>query len=374
MSGAGHLPSSPPSALPSPQLPASWFVDPAHSERERLSIFARHPSYVGHELMVPTPQRYHTLEWSKGAKLLTRDKSGEVSVVSNVCRHRQALMMTGRGEAKRILCPLHRWTYSLKGQLEGTPYFKEPLCLHLAREPLSSWQGMLFSGEGREGIAERLSQSKFAPYFKLDDYELHSVEVADYPFNWKTFIEVYLEDYHVDPFHPGLGHFVDCAQLDWELGEGYSVQSVGVFKKLSRPGTPVYERWHREALAVNGGEAPPFGAIWGALYPSFTFEWYPGCVVLSNIIPTGPASCLNVVEFYYPKGLLERQPEFAEAQQAAYNETALEDEELCVRMQEGRASLAAQGLDERGPYLAGFEDGLEHFNEWVRSELSLSVP
>jgi phenylpropionate dioxygenase-like ring-hydroxylating dioxygenase large terminal subunit len=29
------------------------------------------------------------------------------------------------------------------------------------------------------------------------------VELHECNYNWKTFIEVYLEDYHVGPFHPG---------------------------------------------------------------------------------------------------------------------------------------------------------------------------
>ena len=40
-------------------------------------------------------------------------------------------------------------------------------------------------------------------------------------YNWKTFIEVYLEDYHVGPFHPGLGQFVTCDDLSWEFGDWY---------------------------------------------------------------------------------------------------------------------------------------------------------
>ena len=38
-----------------------------------------------------------------------------IEVLSNVCRHRQALMLHGRGSVTRrhadnIVCPLHRWT------------------------------------------------------------------------------------------------------------------------------------------------------------------------------------------------------------------------------------------------------------------------
>ena len=66
------------------------------------------------------------------------------------------------------------------------------------------------------------------PEFDFSDYVLDHVEVHRCNYNWKTFIEVYLEDYHVGPFHPGLGRFVTCADLSWEFGAQYSLQKVGV--------------------------------------------------------------------------------------------------------------------------------------------------
>ena len=43
------------------------------------------------------------------------------------------------------------------------------------------------------------------------------------------------------PFHPGLGNFVSIEDLRWAFGSWYSVQTCGVKKGLSRPGTPVYK-------------------------------------------------------------------------------------------------------------------------------------
>jgi phenylpropionate dioxygenase-like ring-hydroxylating dioxygenase large terminal subunit len=34
-----------------------------------------------------------------------------VNLLSNVCRHRQSLLLEGRGNAQNIVCPVHRWTY-----------------------------------------------------------------------------------------------------------------------------------------------------------------------------------------------------------------------------------------------------------------------
>jgi phenylpropionate dioxygenase-like ring-hydroxylating dioxygenase large terminal subunit len=78
------------------------------------------------------------------------------------------------------------------------------------------------------GVAEDLN---------FDGYMLDHVEVHECDYNWKTFIEVYLEDYHVVPFHPGLGSFVSCDDLTWEFGEWHSVQTVGLHAGSSANGT-----------------------------------------------------------------------------------------------------------------------------------------
>lgn len=50
--------------------------------------------------------------------LVTRDEDGGVHVLVNRCRHRGALL-TGAacGKATAFACPLHGWTYDLRGNL-----------------------------------------------------------------------------------------------------------------------------------------------------------------------------------------------------------------------------------------------------------------
>src|SRR3546814_1045710 len=84
------------------------------------------------------------------------------------------------------------------------------------------------------------------PEFDFSDYVLDHVEVHRCNYNWKTFIEVYLEDYHVGPFHPGLGNFVSCEDLRWEFSSWYSLQRVGVHQSLSQQGTDIYRQRSEE--------------------------------------------------------------------------------------------------------------------------------
>jgi choline monooxygenase len=349
-----------------PQLPISWYFDPAVYELEMKLLFENGPSYVGHELLVPNPGDYHVPEWLDDAKILVRNEK-DVELLSNVCRHRQATILKGRGNGATIVCPFHRWTYDLSGKLIGAPHFDANPCLNLGRTVLQNWNGLLFSG--KRNVAADLSRMGLAGDLDFSGYKLDRVMIDEYPINWKTFIEVYLEDYHVVPYHPGLGNFVDCDQLKWEFGDHFSVQTVGVNSGLEKKGSPVYGKWAEQVLKYNEGKLPKYGAIWLLYFPNVMVEWYPNTLVVSTIIPRGIGHCSNVVEFYYPEDIVLFERDYVEAEQAAYIETAVEDRDICERMQEGRAALWAQGINEIGPYQEPTEIGMEHFHRFLRREV-----
>ena len=352
-----------------PQLPVSCYIEPETLAQEQARLFDRLPRYVGHELMVPQVGDYYTLEWMAHGEMLRRNDSG-LYLMSNICRHRQAIMLKGRGHDKHIVCPLHRWAYDAEGQQIGAPRFPDNPCLDLSKQSLSSWNGLLFAG-GDGDLAARLAGMQAARHLDFSGFALDRVVCQDYPFNWKTFIEVYLEDYHVAPYHPGLGHFVTCADLEWEFGDAWSVQTVGINGGLKRPGSEIYRRWHEAVLQRRGGLAPDKGAVWLTLYPNVMVEWYPDTLVVSFVIPRGPQACTNVVEFYYPQDILQSHRDYIDAEQAAYLETAIEDEDICLRMDEGRRALYAKGLSEVGPYQSPMEDGMRHFHQWYRRAMAL---
>lgn len=353
---------------PSTQLPVHAYFDEALLAHERERLFAGGPGYIGHRLMVPERGDYAALAAEHDGRVLVHGPQG-VQLLSNVCRHRQAVMLRGRGHAENIVCPLHRWTYDLAGDLMGAPHFGEQPCVSLERTPLQDWRGLLF--EGPRDVLTDLAGFGFEDYIDFSDYVLDHVEMHQCNYNWKSFIEVYLEDYHVGPFHPGLGQFVDCDDLTWRFGDWWSIQTVGIHKGLRRPGTQIYSQWHEQVLARYGGELPPYGAIWGLIYPNIMVEWYPSVLVVSTLIPRGPQSTMNIVEFYYPEEIALFEREFVEAERAAYLETAVEDDEIALRMDAGRRALMRRGRNETGPYQSPMEDGMQHFHEFLRRELPI---
>jgi choline monooxygenase len=350
------------------QLPVSSYFDEKLFEKEKALLFKQGPGYVGHELMVPEIGDYHTLSAENNGRVLVRNPQG-IELLSNVCRHRQALMLEGSGNQTNIVCPLHRWTYDLKGELLGAPHFGDNPCLNLNKSPLQNWQGLLF--DGQRDVHRDLANLGVAKDLNFSGYLLDHVEVHECNYNWKTFIEVYLEDYHVEPFHPGLGKFVTCDDLSWEFGDWYSVQTVGINNKLAKPGSTVYSKWHEAVLKHHNGNLPKFGAIWLTYYPNIMVEWYPGVLCISTLQPLGPNKTRNIVEFYYPEEIVLFEREFIEAERAAYMETCIEDDEIAERMDAGRAVLLARGENEVGPYQSPMEDGMQHFHEWYRSAINL---
>ena len=344
------------------QLPAHWYCDPRVFDAERRWLFARAPGYVGHTLMVPEQGDYHVLATRDNAQALVHGPQG-IELLSNICRHRQAIMLTGAGNAENIVCPIHRWTYDLQGKLLGAPHFENQPCAQLGRTPIENWKGLLF--DGPRDVAGDLAGLTLKD-LDFSGYVLNRVDLHECHYNWKTFIEVYLEDYHVQPFHPGLGQFVTCEDLHWEFAECSSVQFVGVNSGLAKPGTRTYERWHKAVLDYGRGRQPAHGAIWLTYYPNIMVEWYPHVLIVSTLVPKAVDRTLNVVEFYSPEDIGLFEPEFVAAEQAAYHETAKEDDEIAERMDTGRKALFAQGSSEVGPYQSPMEDGMQHFHEFYR--------
>jgi choline monooxygenase len=358
------------------QLPVTSYFDEALYQREMQTLFQQGPRYVGHALAVPEVGDFMALPQEHEGRALVRNAQG-IELISNICRHRQAVMLKGRGNLNdparamggNIVCPLHRWTYATNGQLLGAPHFQQDPCLNLNNYPLREWNGLLFEDNGRDIQADL---AHMGPRSQLDftGYTLDHVELHECNYNWKTFIEVYLEDYHVGPFHPGLGNFVTCDDLQWEFKKEYSVQTVGVANRLGKAGSPTYERWHDALLKYNQGAVPPHGAIWLTYYPHIMVEWYPHVLTVSSLHPMGPRKTMNMVQFFYPEEIVAFEREFVEAQRAAYMETCVEDDEIAERMDQGRWALMQRGDNEVGPYQSPMEDGMQQFHEWYHQHMN----
>ena len=322
--------------------------------------------YLGHKLMLPNQNDYHVSSHTHDRYTLF-NHGNEVNLISNVCPHRQAKLLTGQGNKKNITCKLHCWTFSNKGELKGAPHFKEDVDAKLEIHPTYEWSGLLF--KNRAPICD-LKASGVDKLINFDNYFYDSTESEEYNFNWKTFVEIYLENYHVFSMHPGLKHFVTPSDLEWDFGDDFSIQKVGIGRNLNKSGSEVYKNWQKAVQDEHENLPLRYGAIWMFMYPNVMIEWYPNILVVSTIHPSGAQTCINHVEFYYPKDLYEKSPDYFIKEKAAYMETAIEDNEACLLLQEGRRSLYMNGDEMHGPIESFLEAGVEHFYNYLDKKLS----
>jgi choline monooxygenase len=338
----------------------TYFSEKILEKEQKLFHQAR---YLGTELLLK--DNYCTVPQDDNNRVLVKNKNG-IELLSNVCRHRQATILQRSGATSNIVCPLHGWTYDLEGTLIAAPHFDECPQLNLRKYSTQTWNNIIFEKD-KNNIITDLNNIRTAQYFSFNNYEFHSRKIHDCNYNWKTFIEVYLDDYHVVPFHPGLGNFVDCNKLDWQFGDWFSVQSVGVHNKLQTPGTGVYKRWHKALMDYRRGNQPEFGAIWLTIYPNVMIEWYPEVLVVSTVWPITPQKTRNIVDFYYPEEICHFESEFVEAHQAAYMETCDEDDEIAERIDNGRSFNYKTKMDDFGPIQQPMEAGVEYFHNYYKN-------
>lgn len=338
----------------------SYFA-PDISQAEVDFAFNKGLNYAGHSLMVPAKYSYQVLPHHHNRYVLFNQGS-DYNLISNVCLHRQARLLQGSGKTRNIFCPLHCWGYDHQGNLKGAPHFLQKPDGQLKKVSLSSWHGLLFNGRVPD---MDLNELGLVDYINFDEYRFAGLDSTTYRCNWKTFAEIYLENYHVFSMHPGLRQYVKPTALNWQFGDDYSVQKVAIGSDLSGATTPHYREYQDHLLARFNGELPRYGAIWCYLYPNIMIEWYPDVLIVSTVYPDGPRQCTNHVEFYYPESLFIQNPDYFAAEKQAYMETAAEDEVACALLEQGREALYFNGEEEHGPVEPFLEAGVAEFYRFL---------
>ena len=202
------------------RVPYEVFTDAAIYDLERERIF-RGPvwHYLALDIELPGHGDYRLTWVGDIGVIVVRDRSGEVRALENACAHRGARLLDRlHGNAKRLTCPYHLWTYALDGRLTGVPLEKGikgkggmPPCFDKADNGLTAMRvatygGMIFGtfaadpepledylgGPAREQIDRLLVQRK--P--KVLGYLRQRI-----PGNWKLYNENVRDPYHGSLLH-----------------------------------------------------------------------------------------------------------------------------------------------------------------------------
>src|SRR5687767_12084531 len=106
-------------------IPAIWYTDTRIMELELRTVFRSAWQCAGRLDSLHAPGDYVSGELPCGEPIVVvRGTDGVLRGFFNVCRHHAAAVVTSeQGSARQFRCPYHGWTYSLDGELKGTPDF-----------------------------------------------------------------------------------------------------------------------------------------------------------------------------------------------------------------------------------------------------------
>jgi len=199
---------------------------------------------AGHLNDIPKPNSFMKIDRGPESILIVRGDGDDVRAMYNVCQHRGArLVIQDFGSTKKFVCPFHRWEFANTGELlkiqDRESFRAEALChdLNLPSVRCAVWRGWVFftlddDAEPLETflgpeLIERTRAYDFEKALRIRDV------VQEWPANWKTAHEAFVEGYHVQATHPQLVSSVDAYHAQTDLFENGHALSIYQFMSPS---------------------------------------------------------------------------------------------------------------------------------------------
>jgi choline monooxygenase len=347
-------------------LPAELYTDVAVYAAEKDKIFSRTWQVVGHHNQVENPGDYFTTELAGEPLLIVRGAGGELRGFYNVCRHRAGPPAEGCGSRKLFRCGYHGWTYGLDGALisatevDGVEGFRtEDFSLVPVRA--EEWLNFVFVNLDpaacplRESLGELTKQ---AERFSFPSMKLFERRTYDMKCNWKTYVDNYLEGYHLPSVHPSLNRELD---FNAYVVEPYA-RHVRQFSPIrgAQPGDATPRRYQeaREDLTTD--------YFW--IFPNWMLNCYPDNVSLNVVLPLEAERSLAIFEWYLPEKDHSRPA--AKAAVEFSDQIQLEDVRICEVVQKNLGSRSYS----RGRFSVKQEKGVHAFHRMYADWMNADTP
>jgi choline monooxygenase len=347
-------------------LPSYLYTDPAVFAAEREKIFARSWQVVGHRDQVTNAGDYFTTELIGEPLLIVRGADGKLRGFYNVCRHRAGPPAEGCGSRKLFRCGYHGWTYGLDGSLisateiEGVEGFRAE-DFSLTPVPTEEWFGFVFVNLNpvnlnaharplRESLGELPKQVE---KFDFAGMKLFERRTYDMKCNWKTYVDNYLEGYHLPSVHPGLNRELDFNAYVVEPYERHVRQFSPI--RGAQPGDTTPRRYQE------AGEDLTTDYFW--IFPNWMLNCYPDNISLNIVLPLEPERSLAIFEWYLPEK--DHSSPAAKASVEFSDQIQIEDVGICEIVQKNLRSRSYS----RGRFSVTQEKGVHAFHRMYAEQM-----
>jgi phenylpropionate dioxygenase-like ring-hydroxylating dioxygenase large terminal subunit len=341
-------------------IPSAWYTDASLFQLEQQTVFASSWQVAARVDQVRAPGDYVTTEIGNEPVVIVRGSDHQLRGFFNVCRHHAAAVMTEpHGNAPQMRCPYRGWTYSLEGQLKGTPDFSGVCDFDRAGNGLipvavGVWENWVFvrpaggqPAPQSETVATWLGQKLVDEIDALKPGHLQWFERRTYRIdcNWKVFIDNYLDGgYHVPHLHKGLDSVLDYSNYTIECGERHCLQSSPIVQ-MAGSSPP-----QNDAEGFSGGLPPAQNsniaasrpgdrALYYWIYPNFMINCYGRAMDTNLVLPVSVDRTEVVFDFYFTD-VSEAARERNLASVTIGDQIQKEDLDICASVQRGLKSRA----------------------------------
>lgn len=271
-------------------MPSEFYTSSEMLLLEQHRLFSLEWICVGRTAEIPKAGDFSTFEIVDHPILIVRQDDASIEAFSNVCLHRGAKLVEGRGATKRFVCPYHAWTYSLDGRLTGARFMDKTPGFEVSRHRLVKlrcevWEGFIYVTLNADisPVAERLSalHSVIGSY-RIADYRHVFTKDEIWPANWKCFVENYMDAYHLFKVHAKTfgqsGHYEDLTRL-YDGGNHYTYHLVDSREGDSSSVAHPDNHWLHKDLRRT--------TVLACIFPSHTLQLQPDYLWYVTVQPHG---------------------------------------------------------------------------------------
>lgn len=345
-----------PDITKSETLPASFYTNDTIFELLKKQVFLKSWQWIGDENLVakePSAFPFVLLDgFLTEPLLLTRDETGDVHCLSNVCTHRGNLVALEKGSAKKLRCSYHGRRFKLNGEFEFMPEFNDAdnfprPCDNLHQFPIRKWGSLLFAGLNPSFDFQTVIDimNKRVGFLPLDTFVPDESLSKDFTVNahWALYCDNYLEGFHIPFVHEGLHAVLDYGSYTTEIYDfcnlqiGYAETSTNTFKLPK--------------------DHPDYGKNIAAYYywvfPNMMFNFYPWGLSINIVKPI----TLNKTEVSF-RSYVYDATKLNVGAGSALDKVEQEDEAIVENVQKGIRS----SFYKAGRFSPTREQGVHHFH------------
>ena len=281
--------------------------------------------------------------------------------------------MDGTGACRGIKCPFHAWAYRMDGTLAAAPHMdaaegfdKADYGLHIYRaEERLGFAFVCFDACAPDLDTVLGDFTRLHAPWPLETLVTTRRQVLEVDCNWKAFIEVFNEYYHLPFVHPNSVNDIyaspdpaDDVQGGFASQFGATEGTGGLLQTAQEKALPPIPGLTGEATR---------GARYTWVFPNMTFAANSDALWVYEAYPLGPGRCKVVQSACFPPETVALPG--AEARIAAYHErldaALAEDIPALENQQRGLANPQAR----QGPFQPLLEPNVAAFARWYAAAM-----